>query len=49
MTLIAAEDLAVGYEAHAVAQGISFEVNEGEFLSSSQGRRLTGIGGGNNA
>lgn len=32
MTLITAEDLTVGYESHAVADGISFEVNEGDYL-----------------
>lgn len=32
MALIAAKDLSVGYESHAVAGGITFEVNEGDYL-----------------
>lgn len=32
MSLITARDLAVGYESHAVAQGISFTVNAGDYL-----------------
>lgn len=32
MALISARNLAVGYESHAVAGGISFDVNEGDYL-----------------
>lgn len=32
MALISARDLAVGYESHAVAGGLSFDVNEGDYL-----------------
>ncbi len=32
MALISARDLVVGYESHAVASGISFDVNEGDYL-----------------
>ncbi len=32
MSLINARDLAVGYESHAVAEGISFSVNKGDYL-----------------